>query len=191
MESSGQGRGRPRVGVVLSASECEKLERWARRPTTANALASNTRISLLSASRGSWSGCGDRPPVPLPCLLRRAPDPRAPSRRCRARGREPSIATLRPAARSLAASTLNRRSGMALEASGAPAEPGAMHADAALSLRREYRCADCGYSISTFGRLPACPMFHAHDWEPGDWRSAAPSALPGSERRHGARTTST
>ena len=42
---------------------------------------------LWSARRGSWSGCGDGPPVPLPCLLRRASDPRAPSRRCRARPR--------------------------------------------------------------------------------------------------------
>ena len=53
MERSGQGRGRPREIVVLSAEEREELERWARRPTTANALASRARIVLGCAAGGS------------------------------------------------------------------------------------------------------------------------------------------
>jgi transposase len=46
MESSRQGRGRPREIVVLSAEEREELERWTRRPTTSNGLASRARIVL-------------------------------------------------------------------------------------------------------------------------------------------------
>jgi rubrerythrin len=61
---------------------------------------------------------------------------------------------------------VNRRSGMAIEESG---DRGDMRATASGSLRAEYRCADCGYGISTFGQLPACPMCRAHDWAPADW----------------------
>jgi transposase len=46
MEGSRQGRGRPREIVVLSAEEREELERWTRRPTTSNGLASRARIVL-------------------------------------------------------------------------------------------------------------------------------------------------
>jgi transposase len=53
MESSGQSRGRPRAVVVLSADERAELERWTRRPTTANALASRARIVLACAAGGS------------------------------------------------------------------------------------------------------------------------------------------
>jgi transposase len=53
MESSGRGRGRPREDVVLSAAEREELERWVRRPTTSNALASRARIVLGCAAGDS------------------------------------------------------------------------------------------------------------------------------------------
>ena len=53
MESSSRGRGRPRQDVVLSADERAELERWARRPTTANALASRARIVLACAAGGT------------------------------------------------------------------------------------------------------------------------------------------
>jgi transposase len=53
MESSSRGRGRPRQNVVLSAAERAELERWARRPTTANGLASRARIVLACAAGGS------------------------------------------------------------------------------------------------------------------------------------------
>jgi transposase len=53
MESSSRGRGRPRRDVVLGAEERSELERWARRPTTANALASRARIVLACAAGGT------------------------------------------------------------------------------------------------------------------------------------------
>ena len=53
MESSREGRGRPREIVVLSAGEREELERWTRRPTTSNGLASRARIVLGCAEGGS------------------------------------------------------------------------------------------------------------------------------------------
>jgi transposase len=53
MERSGQGRGRSRAVVVLSVEERAELERWARRPTSANALASRARIVLGCAAGGS------------------------------------------------------------------------------------------------------------------------------------------
>jgi transposase len=53
MESSGRGRGRPREIVVLSAVEREELERWVRRPTTSNALASRARMVLGCAAGDS------------------------------------------------------------------------------------------------------------------------------------------
>ncbi len=53
MVSSSRGRGRPRENVVLSAAEREELERWVRRPTTSNALASRARIVLACAAGGS------------------------------------------------------------------------------------------------------------------------------------------
>src|SRR5450432_1758806 len=53
MERSDRERGRPRAEVVLGAEEREALERWARRPTTANALASRARIVLACAAGGS------------------------------------------------------------------------------------------------------------------------------------------
>ena len=51
--SSSRGRGRPRVEVVLSASERAELERWARRPKTSNALASRARMVLACADGAS------------------------------------------------------------------------------------------------------------------------------------------
>jgi transposase len=53
MERSDRERGRPRAEVVLGAEEREALERWARRPTTANALASRARIVLAVAAGGT------------------------------------------------------------------------------------------------------------------------------------------
>jgi len=53
MERSIQGRGRPREIVVLSAEEREELERWTRRPTTSNGLASRARIVLRCAEGGT------------------------------------------------------------------------------------------------------------------------------------------
>ncbi len=43
-------RGRPRVPLVLTAEETETLERWARRPTTAQGLAQRARIVLACAA---------------------------------------------------------------------------------------------------------------------------------------------
>ena len=42
--------GRPTVTIVLSAEERETLERWARRPSTAQALALRSRIVLAAAA---------------------------------------------------------------------------------------------------------------------------------------------
>ena len=53
MEHSSRGRGRPRQDVVLSAEERAELERWARRPTTANALAWRARMVLACAAGGT------------------------------------------------------------------------------------------------------------------------------------------
>ena len=41
--------GRPTVAIVLSDEERETLERWARRPTSAQALALRCRIVLAAA----------------------------------------------------------------------------------------------------------------------------------------------
>ena len=43
--------GRPTVAIVLSEEERETLERWARRPSTAQALALRSRIVLAAAAR--------------------------------------------------------------------------------------------------------------------------------------------
>ena len=43
-------RGRPTVTIVLTAEERETLERWARRPSTAQALALRSRIVLAAAA---------------------------------------------------------------------------------------------------------------------------------------------
>jgi transposase len=53
MERSSERRGAPRAEVVLDVAEREALERWARRPTTANALASRARIVLAVAAGGT------------------------------------------------------------------------------------------------------------------------------------------
>ena len=42
-------RGRPTEAIVLSDDERETLERWARRPQSANALATRCRIVLACA----------------------------------------------------------------------------------------------------------------------------------------------
>jgi transposase len=47
------GAGRPKSALVLSADERETLERWARRPTSAQALALRCRIVLACARGGS------------------------------------------------------------------------------------------------------------------------------------------
>ncbi len=44
--------GRPAVAIVLSEAERETLERWARRPSTAQALALRCRIVLAAAAAG-------------------------------------------------------------------------------------------------------------------------------------------
>ncbi len=46
-------RGRPRVPLVLSVEERETLERWARRPKSAQALALRCRIVLAAADGGT------------------------------------------------------------------------------------------------------------------------------------------
>ena len=46
-------RGRPRSAVILSDAQREELERWARRPSTAQALAQRARIVLTCAEGGS------------------------------------------------------------------------------------------------------------------------------------------
>jgi transposase len=60
MERSGRRRGAPRAEVVLDLAEREALERWARRPTTANALASRARIVLGCAAGGTDVAVGAR-----------------------------------------------------------------------------------------------------------------------------------
>ena len=42
-------RGRPTATIVLTAAERETLERWARRPSTAQGLALRSRIVLAAA----------------------------------------------------------------------------------------------------------------------------------------------
>ncbi len=44
-------RGRPISPVVLSAEERETLQRWARRPTTAQAVAQRARLTAPSPPR--------------------------------------------------------------------------------------------------------------------------------------------
>jgi transposase len=53
MEGAGKRRGRKRAEVVLSAEQRAALERWARRATTANALAMRARIVLACADGGA------------------------------------------------------------------------------------------------------------------------------------------
>ena len=53
MAGSGRRRGAPRAEVVLDLAEREALERWSRRPSTANALASRARIVLAVAAGGT------------------------------------------------------------------------------------------------------------------------------------------
>src|SRR5260370_34951608 len=43
-------QGRPKTPLTLTAEEVETLERWARRPTTAQALAQRARIVLACAT---------------------------------------------------------------------------------------------------------------------------------------------
>ena len=45
--------GRPKIAIVLSQDEREQLERWSRRPKTAQALAQRARIVLACAEGGS------------------------------------------------------------------------------------------------------------------------------------------
>lgn len=45
--------GRPKIGVILSEDEREQLERWSRRPKTAQALAQRARIVLACAAGDS------------------------------------------------------------------------------------------------------------------------------------------
>ena len=45
-----RGRGRPTAQIVLSADERDTLERWARRPSTGQALALRCRIVLAAAT---------------------------------------------------------------------------------------------------------------------------------------------
>jgi transposase len=60
MERSGRGRGRRRAEIVLGEEERAALESWARRPTTANALASRARIVLACVEGGSDVAVGAR-----------------------------------------------------------------------------------------------------------------------------------
>lgn len=34
----------------------------------------------------------------------------------------------------------------------------------------EHRCAECGYGIAVYRRLPVCPMCGGETWEPTAWR---------------------
>jgi hypothetical protein len=38
--------------------------------------------------------------------------------------------------------------------------------DAAIPLRGDFRCADCGYGVSVVRALPRCPMCGGTNWEP-------------------------
>ena len=48
-------RGRPKSPLTLTTEEVETLERWARRPTTAQALAQRARI-VLTCTTGKLDG---------------------------------------------------------------------------------------------------------------------------------------
>ena len=51
--------GRPKAAVVLDEEDRDTLERWARRPTTAQALALRCRIVLACAEGGSDVGVAE------------------------------------------------------------------------------------------------------------------------------------
>lgn len=66
-------RGRPTVEVVLSDDERETLERWARRPKSAQALALRCRIVLLCADGATNTEVVERLGVSHPTVIEVAP----------------------------------------------------------------------------------------------------------------------
>lgn len=69
-------RGRPAAEVVLTDDERETLQRWARRPKSAQALALRCRI-VLAAAAGEWNtdiatrlGCAAEAQAAVSCLYR-------------------------------------------------------------------------------------------------------------------------
>ena len=45
-------------------------------------------------------------------------------------------------------------------------------------VKGEYRCAGCGYGVTVFRALPACPMCGAAKWEQVDWAPFSKTAAP-------------
>jgi len=42
----------------------------------------------------------------------------------------------------------------------------------------EYHCAECGYGITIYARLPICPMCGGETWEQVDRRAAGRRPIP-------------
>ena len=57
-------------------------------------------------------------------------------------------------------------------------------------VKGEYRCAGCGYGVTIFRELPACPMCGVDRWEQLDWSPFSQSGNPGFPRVTRARTAS-
>jgi rubrerythrin len=41
---------------------------------------------------------------------------------------------------------------------------------AGMRAKGEFRCTACGYGVTVYRSLPACPMCHAEAWERVPWR---------------------
>ena len=41
---------------------------------------------------------------------------------------------------------------------------------AGMRAKGEFRCCSCGYGVTVYRSLPACPMCHSEDWERVPWR---------------------
>ncbi len=52
----------------------------------------------------------------------------------------------------------------------APRGDGAVEVRLAGAVRRELRCAGCGYGVSVAGEPPPCPMCRGAVWDPAPWR---------------------
>ncbi len=52
---------------------------------------------------------------------------------------------------------------------------------AGMRAKGEFRCRDCGYGVTVYRSLPACPMCHGAEWERVPWRPYSRS-FPASAR---------
>ena len=44
---------------------------------------------------------------------------------------------------------------------------------AGMRAKGEFRCAECGYGVTVYRALPACPMCQGTEWERVPWRPYA------------------